>query len=342
LQRAVELAIAWKKPLLVLEGLRIGYRWASDRFHRFILDGMLATIKKLATSAYPVKFVIQSGDAVVNGRDAKQWNRSYISIIDRLTTDAGVPYFFTAGNHDVTAETNVASPDRQAGLKNLFDANALLMPAEGSPRRLNGYPTYAVGYGNTMMLAFDSNIAADETQFAWVKAQLEGLDRRRFPNVIAFMHHPPFSSGPHNGVPTIEAATDAVRSRYEPLFRQHHVRMTIAGHEHLFEHFVERYEDASGKHRMDHVVSGGGGAPLYTYQGEPTVREFLNARKDAKVALEHLVKPGPAPGDNPYHFIVVQVDGADISVDVVGVDWGKDFKPYRSSSLALKDNGTFR
>ena len=41
LQRAVELAIAWNKPLIVLEGLRIGYRWASDRFHRFILDGML-------------------------------------------------------------------------------------------------------------------------------------------------------------------------------------------------------------------------------------------------------------------------------------------------------------
>ncbi|MCE2811206.1 MAG: deoxyribodipyrimidine photolyase, partial [Planctomycetaceae bacterium] len=41
LQRAVELAVAWNKPLIVLEGLRIGYRWASDRFHRFILDGML-------------------------------------------------------------------------------------------------------------------------------------------------------------------------------------------------------------------------------------------------------------------------------------------------------------
>jgi deoxyribodipyrimidine photo-lyase len=41
LQRATELAVAWNKPLIVLEGLRIGYRWASDRFHRFVLDGML-------------------------------------------------------------------------------------------------------------------------------------------------------------------------------------------------------------------------------------------------------------------------------------------------------------
>ncbi|MFM8215670.1 MAG: deoxyribodipyrimidine photolyase, partial [Pirellula sp.] len=41
LQRATELAVAWNKPLVVLEGLRIGYRWASDRFHRFMIDGMI-------------------------------------------------------------------------------------------------------------------------------------------------------------------------------------------------------------------------------------------------------------------------------------------------------------
>ena len=41
LDRAIELAVTLNKPLLVFEGLRIGYRWASDRFHRFVLDGML-------------------------------------------------------------------------------------------------------------------------------------------------------------------------------------------------------------------------------------------------------------------------------------------------------------
>ena len=40
LQRAVEHARRLDKPLLVLEALRCGYRWASDRFHRFVLDGM--------------------------------------------------------------------------------------------------------------------------------------------------------------------------------------------------------------------------------------------------------------------------------------------------------------
>ena len=54
------------------------------------------------------------------------------------------------------------------------------------------------------------------------------------------------------------------------MFRQYHVRLLLTGHEHLFEHWVERYVDASGPHRMDEIVSGGGGAPLYAYVGEPT------------------------------------------------------------------------
>ena len=40
LERAVETARELGKPLLVLEALRHGYRWASPRLHRFALDGM--------------------------------------------------------------------------------------------------------------------------------------------------------------------------------------------------------------------------------------------------------------------------------------------------------------
>lgn len=40
---AVDAANALDKPLLVLEALRVGYPYASDRLHRFILDGMAET-----------------------------------------------------------------------------------------------------------------------------------------------------------------------------------------------------------------------------------------------------------------------------------------------------------
>lgn len=41
LDRALRLARGLGKPLLVLEPLRIGYPWASPRFHRFIVEGMV-------------------------------------------------------------------------------------------------------------------------------------------------------------------------------------------------------------------------------------------------------------------------------------------------------------
>lgn len=40
LDRALEWCRELERPLLILEGLRCGYRWASDRHHRFVLDGM--------------------------------------------------------------------------------------------------------------------------------------------------------------------------------------------------------------------------------------------------------------------------------------------------------------
>ena len=43
LQRAVEQCVELGKPLVILEPLDVDYPWASDRLHRFVLDGMAAT-----------------------------------------------------------------------------------------------------------------------------------------------------------------------------------------------------------------------------------------------------------------------------------------------------------
>lgn len=40
LDRALEYCATLHKPLVIFEALRVGYQWASDRFHRFVLDGM--------------------------------------------------------------------------------------------------------------------------------------------------------------------------------------------------------------------------------------------------------------------------------------------------------------
>jgi len=53
LQRAVELAVELGKPLVIFEPLRIDYRWASDRFHRFVIDGMAENAARIAALKNP-------------------------------------------------------------------------------------------------------------------------------------------------------------------------------------------------------------------------------------------------------------------------------------------------
>jgi deoxyribodipyrimidine photo-lyase len=47
LQRAADWAHELEKPLVVFEALRVGYPWASDRLHRFIIDGMADNAHRL-------------------------------------------------------------------------------------------------------------------------------------------------------------------------------------------------------------------------------------------------------------------------------------------------------
>jgi hypothetical protein len=306
--------------------------------HSLIVESMVQTIKRMENGPDPVRFVLQSGDAVVNGRDPRQWNVSFIGLINRITTEGGIPYFLAPGNHDVTGSDDLNSPGRQQGLGNYLRAVAQLIPPDRNARRLDGYPTYAFGYGNTFVIAFDSNIADDSTQYAWIVRQLEGLDRRRYRNIVAFFHHPVYSSGPH-GAAIVERPTEIMRRRYMPLFRKHNVRLLLAGHEHLFEHFVERYRGPDGRlHRIDQIVSGGGGAPIYPYLGEPDLRAYSAASGPDSARVQHLVRPGMERGDNPYHYVVVHVDGTNIWLEVIGVDWGRGYQPYRSSRATLSDS----
>lgn len=59
LQRAVEWAVQLRKPLVIFEPLRVDYRWASDRIHRFVMDGMadnagsIAALRNSGVVYYP-------------------------------------------------------------------------------------------------------------------------------------------------------------------------------------------------------------------------------------------------------------------------------------------------
>jgi len=303
--------------------------------HNQLVSGMLTKIKALASTPHPVRFVVQSGDAVLRGQNGAMWNVSFTPIIERLTETGNVPYFFAVGNHDVTTMPP-GDPGRALGLHNTLTAMSKLIPPEGSPRRLSGYPTYTIAYGNLFVIMLDSNIASDAFQLAWVTDQLEHLDRSRYAHVMAVFHHPPFTSGLHGGL-TLEPQSAAIRDLYAPLFRKHHVRMTIAGHDHLLDHWVERYTDRGTTFRRDDVVTGGGGAPIYTYTGEPDLSAYCAAGAGEHVRVEHLLQPGRTREENPHHFLVVQVDGDRLSVEVEAIG-GIPYSPYGGrSGVELSD-----
>ncbi len=304
--------------------------------HSLVVNAMLRTIASRATGPDPIRFVLSSGDAVVDGRSAAQWNASFVDVVGRLVTQGDVPVFPAVGNHDVAHTSVRTSPDRLRGLGHFFAAFQHFIPPEGSPFRLAGYPTYAVQYGNTFVLALDSNIADDSVQYDWVSGQLSRLDRTRFPHVVVSLHHPAYSSGPH-GAAIVEPQAAAMRARYMPLFRRYHVELVLAGHEHFFEHWTERYRDQGGQaRRLDEIVSGGGGAPPYGYRGEPDLRDYARAGGSDSVRVEHLIRPNLNAWENPFHFIVVHVDGARLRVEYVGVDAGADFQPYRSRTVDIE------
>jgi len=50
LDRSIEWERQLKKPLVILEALRCDYPWASERFHRFVLDGMAEKARRFGAA----------------------------------------------------------------------------------------------------------------------------------------------------------------------------------------------------------------------------------------------------------------------------------------------------
>jgi 3',5'-cyclic AMP phosphodiesterase CpdA len=94
-------------------------------------------------------------------------------------------------------------------------------------------------------------------QLTWLEAEL--LKPRTTPFLVVMGHHPIFSNGPHGD--------NAVLIRdWEPLLRKHKAHLYLAGHDHDMQHLE------FDEHPTSFVLSGGGGADLYTLKIEEAKR----------------------------------------------------------------------
>jgi tartrate-resistant acid phosphatase type 5 len=94
-------------------------------------------------------------------------------------------------------------------------------------------------------------------QLTWLKTELE--KPLQTPFLIVMGHHPIYSNGPHGDHKVLLAD-------WEPLLRKHKVHMYLAGHDHDMQHL--EFEG----HPTSFVLSGGGGADLYTLKIEEAQR----------------------------------------------------------------------
>ena len=123
---------------------------------------------------------------------------------------------------------------------------------------------YAFVRGPVELFALDSDpsepdgTTADSTQATWLKQELEASTA---PWKIVYMHHAPYSSGPHGGT---------VSMRWP--FKAWGVDLVLAGHDHDYERF-----DVDG---LPYLVNGLGGAVFYPI-GKPVTGSVARFNESA-------------------------------------------------------------
>ena len=126
----------------------------------------LADVMVQYHQAFPFEFVLMLGDNMYGGESAKDFQDKFSNVYEDLL--AGKVKFYAAlGNHDLALQTNYEQ----------FN--------------MNGKEYYRLKKGNVAFYALNSNYM-DSKQVKWLEDEL-AKDTSEWK--VAFMHHPPYSSG---------------------------------------------------------------------------------------------------------------------------------------------------
>jgi Calcineurin-like phosphoesterase len=260
-------------------------------------------------------FAIWSGDTIGGFRTAGQpinttlLTRQYQKFFE-VAAEAGMPIFNSPGNHEMdnvakSKHETVETPD--PGMVQLY-LQMMQYPA--------GAPAYgAFNYGNSRFIAVDTeepappltlrspgkkvkNLKLDPGFVTPRQIDLLGQDleaNQGKAHIFVFMHHPIKPAKPGSQL-NLESA-----EKLEALFAQYkNVSYVIAAHEHIYFNAtgatLNPTPPATGP---GYLVSGGAGAPLDSCP-TPQTANCLAA----------------------YHYLVFQVNGSDVTVQVVVVPVG--------------------
>jgi len=182
--------------------------------------------------------VLCTGDLVADGRQQRQWDEQYFGPARNLF--ACVPCYPCLGNHDRHA-------------KRYFDLHAL--PGNEA--------YYVVDYGCVRLITLDQfqPLGPDSEQRRWLEKTLAQPRPKGMWTIVQF-HVPPFGVSAGRGINL--SVVDAL----VPLLEKHRVDLVVSGHDH---HYARTHPLApkAGGRGIVYIVTGGGGAPLYTPRPRP-------------------------------------------------------------------------
>jgi tartrate-resistant acid phosphatase type 5 len=169
----------------------------------------------------------------------ENWQRRFEDFYSPL----GIRIYASLGNHDyghpaVVCPAHAASPDAEVAYTTKSDT--WRMPAR--------YYTFVAG--PVRFFAIDTE-GWSTKQFEWLRKAL--ADSRNETDVkwrIVYGHHPIYTSGAHDG----ERRIGELRELLTPVFKENHVDVYLAGHDHDMEHLR--------KDGVEYLICGASGAEL--------------------------------------------------------------------------------
>ncbi len=166
---------------------------------------------------FPFEFVLMMGDNLYGSEKAEDFEKKFSNVYQTLLANK-VKFYASLGNHDLPIQMNYEA----------FN--------------MNGKEYYRFKKGNVAFYALNSNYM-DKKQVQWLQDEL-ARDTSEWK--VAFMHHPPYSSGGKHG------SDSQLREIVEPIFVKYGVNVVLTGHD----HFYERIKPQKG---IYYFVSGAGG-----------------------------------------------------------------------------------
>lgn len=217
------------------------------------------------------QLVIATGD-LWDGYGPAQWKTivtKNANIGDLLAKNL---FLVSRGNHETVAEVRAFSP----------------------PLLRNDAELYSFTFGNSFFVSLGMD---PSTSAAYLKTQLSSAAATAATWRFVYSHYPIYSAGPHGG--TGDAAIEALCDQYR-------VTAYFTGHDHLYERsqqmkaqkVVDTGDALVAGKGVVYVVTGGGGAPLYT---------------TGKIASTHFTR-------STLHFLDVTATGSLVTVKAIKPD----------------------